>query len=112
MHCAPHATRRGDFGPDVRFINSALQHVFERYKVDAGRCGLAGGAGRPQPHLSTFKVTFKLNFSSDQPWELTSSSTVVQERGLAQCSATSAAAPHSRGISSGAAAMDDAKVCP
>lgn len=35
---------RGEFGPDVSFINSALQHVFDRFTIDPLRCGLAGKA--------------------------------------------------------------------
>jgi phospholipase/carboxylesterase len=32
----------GGFGPDVAFINAALQHTFERIAVDAGRIGIGG----------------------------------------------------------------------
>lgn len=34
---------RGGFGPDVRFIDAMMRHVFERFAVDPCRCGLAGG---------------------------------------------------------------------
>lgn len=40
--CVPEACR-GEFGPDVSFIDGALQHVFERFEVDPSRCALAGG---------------------------------------------------------------------
>lgn len=33
---------RGSFGPDVTFINKALQFTFDRYNVQAGRIGVAG----------------------------------------------------------------------
>jgi phospholipase/carboxylesterase len=33
---------RGDYGPDVTFIDRALAAVFERYSVDAGRIAIAG----------------------------------------------------------------------
>jgi hypothetical protein len=34
---------RGGFGPDVKYIDAALQHVFGRFVIDPRRCGLAGG---------------------------------------------------------------------
>jgi predicted esterase len=33
---------RGDYGPDVAFIDRALDAVFERHAVDAGRIAIAG----------------------------------------------------------------------
>lgn len=32
----------GDYGPDVRFIDRALDHVFKRYNVHPGHIGIAG----------------------------------------------------------------------
>ncbi|HEX5414413.1 MAG TPA: phospholipase, partial [Chloroflexota bacterium] len=32
----------GSFGPDVAFIDQALEHVFSRYAVDPGRLGIGG----------------------------------------------------------------------
>lgn len=34
---------RGGFGPNVRFTDAAMQHVFGRFAVDPCRYGLAGG---------------------------------------------------------------------
>jgi phospholipase/carboxylesterase len=40
--CLLLAVYRGNFGPDVDYINRSLQHVFERYTVDPNRLGIAG----------------------------------------------------------------------
>lgn len=63
---------RGDFGPDVSFIDATLDHVFTTHNVDAARCGLAGEAltverlslwgvlEHDSPHPAKFFLGFKL----------------------------------------------------
>ena len=66
---------RGGYGPDVQFIDRALEHVFERCRVDSARIALAGfsdGAsyalslGIANGDLFTHLIAFSPGFAAPQ----------------------------------------------
>ena len=62
---------RGGYGPDVQVLDKALSSVFERYTIDAQRCGIGGfsdgasyalSVGTTNGNLFTHIVAFSPGF--------------------------------------------------